>query len=215
VLQLSGVPHLCSVLRISPRELFGVLRRAEDFYEELVIVDPQGVKKPRTVANPIGELRKLQSRFYRAVLLPGTHRSPHSHGGIVGRSILTNARTHLDGLSLLKVDVSSFYPSVSHLRVRGLFQKLGYDRELAIACTRLCTFDRCLSQGLITSPAIADMLMASVDKAVSEICRSARGMAYSRFVDDLAVSAPFDLNGSGFPRLVGRIIRKTGFGSPN
>jgi hypothetical protein len=34
---------------------------------------------------------------------------------------------------------------------------------------------------------------------------------YTRFVDDLAISAPFDLERSGFPGLVERILQKHGF----
>jgi hypothetical protein len=137
-------------------------------------------------------------------------RSPHSHGGVRGRNILTNVRAHIAQAFLFTTDIADFYPSVHWTRVLRLFADLDCSADVAKICTRICTYKHYLSQGLPTSPILADRLMRPVDERIATACETL-GAAYSRFVDDLAVSAPFNLKDSGVPGLVYRILRGNGF----
>jgi hypothetical protein len=62
----------------------------------------------------------------------------------------------------------------------------------------------------LTSPILADQLMRPVDQRIAAACTKL-GATYTRFVDDLAISAPFDLSTSGVPNLVYDILRQNGF----
>jgi hypothetical protein len=124
--------------------------------------------------------------------------------------VLTNVRPHLGSAFVFTADITSFYPSIRRERVAGLFRDLGCSGDVADLCTRLCTFRHRLEQGLITSPALADQLMRPVDGRIAGVCREL-GLVYTRFVDDLAVSGPFDLEASGVPALVYRILSEHGF----
>jgi hypothetical protein len=52
--------------------------------------------------------------------------------------------------------------------------------------------------------------MRPVDERISGICRML-GLVYTRFVDDLAISGPFNLETCGVPGLVRRILNEHGF----
>jgi RNA-directed DNA polymerase len=123
---------------------------------------------------------------------------------------LTNVRQHIGQPFLFTADIADFYPSIHYKRVRGLFISLGCSEEVARVCTRICTFKNSLSQGLLTSPILADRLMRVVDDRIAAACRKFEGK-YTRFVDDLAISAPFNLETSGVPALVFDILRRHGF----
>lgn len=210
MLNIKTPGQLASLLKTSVRRLCGVLRRADEFCEELLLLDPRKPGRPRPVVSPRGPLRAWQKLFHSAALAPSLTRSPHSHGGVPGRSILTNVLPHLGSAFVFTADIASFYPSIRRERVACLFRRLGCSGEVADLCTRLCTFRHRLEQGLITSPALADQLMRPVDERIAGVCREL-GLAYTRFVDDLAVSGPFDLGASGVPALVRRILAEHGF----
>jgi len=202
--------ELAGALQVSARHLLDVLERADDYYEELTLLDPNRPDKRRRVVNPRGELRRLQARFYERVLTSTLRRSQCSHGGVPRRSILTNVRPHLGQSFVFTTDVSDFFPSIHQQRVLDLFRRLGCSPEVAALCTRLCTYRHCLAQGLVTSPILADHLMRVVDRRIEGI-RYKHRLVYTRFMDDLAISGPFDLARSGIPNLVRRILRQNGF----
>ena len=158
-------------------------------------------------------MRTLQRRLYHRVLSPRLDRSPYSHGGVPGRSVLTNVRQHIGQSFLFAADIADFYPSVHWTRVTRLFTGLRCSDEVARICTRICTYKNCLSQGLLTSPILADRLMRPVDDRIAAACEQAEAK-YTRYVDDLAISAPFDLTASGIPLQICRILRLHGF-APN
>lgn len=211
MLFLKKTRHLAQRLETPEDTLVGVLERATDYYEDLILIDPSRSEKQRWVVNIRGALRALQTRFYRTVLLPKLHPSAFSHGGVRGRHIKSNAEAHLGSSFLFKTDISNFYPSVHHTRVYGLFVKeFACSPDVARLCTLLCTYRHHLALGLITSPILADRILGRVDARLGAACRKA-GLVYSRFVDDLFISGHFDLSRSGFAAIVAEILAKDGF----
>jgi RNA-directed DNA polymerase len=208
LLTLHAPQDLAGKLGVPLRALHAVLRDADRHYEHLELPRPGG--KVRRVVNPRGPLRRLQGIFYERILLPGLDRSRYSHGGVRGRNILTNVEAHLGQSFVFTADLADFYPSIRRERIFALFGRLGCTEEVARLCSRLCTFNHRLEQGLVTSPILADQMMAPVDERIGGVCRRA-GLVYTRFVDDLAVSGPFDLEASGIPPLVRRIVEEHGF----
>lgn len=211
MLSIRQTKHLARALDTSVERLSRVLETVDSYYEELLLVDPKKPEKQRTVINVRGELRRLQTQFYRKVLLPKLTPTVYSHGGVRGRSIKTNAQPHLESHFLFKTDISDFYPSVHSKRVYSLFaDSLQCSPDVARLCTRLCTFRHHLALGLITSPILADQILSRVDRRLGGACQKA-GLVYTRYVDDITISGVFDLEHSGFPALVERILRQDGF----
>jgi hypothetical protein len=63
---------------------------------------------------------------------------------------------------------------------------------------------------LITSPILADQVLGRVDRRIAGACEKEK-LTYTRYVDDITISGPFNLERSGFPSLVERILREDGF----
>src|SRR5205085_1732020 len=82
-------------------------------------------------------------------------------------------------------------------------------------CTKICTYQHHLALGLICSPILADQLLSRADRRIGGACAKA-GLVYTRFVDDVTISGPYDLERAGFARLVEQILLKDGFeANPN
>lgn len=211
MLNIRQTKHLARTLETSVERLTKVLESAETYYEELVLLDPAKPEKPRNVVNVRGVMRGLQGRFYRRVLLSKLVPSPHSHGGVPGRHIKSNAGAHSHSSFVFKTDIENFYPTIHHTRVYRLFvNELKCSPDVARLCTKLCTYRHHLALGLITSPILADRILEPVDRRIAVACRSA-GLTYTRYVDDITLSGPYDLVHSGFPRIVERILCQNGF----
>src|SRR5690242_14716559 len=113
--------HLADRLGATIDQLEHITANASDYCEELLLVDPARPEKRRPVLNVLGDLRLLQTRLYRRVLLPSLQPSDCSHGGVRGRHIKSNASAHIGGTFGFTTDISNFYPSISHNRVERLF----------------------------------------------------------------------------------------------
>ncbi len=211
MLNLRQVKHLARWLDTSANRLGMILDDAESCYEELILQDPAKPDKPREVVCVTGAIRDFQSKLYRRVLFPKLVPSKYSHGGVRGRHIKTNVEPHRKSAFIFKTDVSNFYPTVHHSRIYQLFVgKFECSPDVARLCASLCSYRHHLALGLITSPILADQIMLRVDARIGAVCRKA-GLAYTRFVDDVTISGPYNLRRSGFEKIVTEILRDDGF----
>ncbi len=205
------VKHLVAILDTTPEELKAVLDSPESFYEELILRDPKKPDKQRIVVDVQGTMRAYQLRLYKRVLLPKLAPSMHSHGGVKNRSIKTNAEPHLRSSHAFKTDISNYYPSIHHSRIYRLFtNSFGCSPDVARICTRICTYHHHLALGLITSPILADQILRRVDRRIAGLCAKNQ-LVYTRYVDDITISGRYDLEKSGFARLIGEILQEDGF----
>lgn len=210
-LKMFRIGQLARVLCTSPSVLYETLSHADEYYSELLIIDPRKADKPpRRVFSPRGQLRRFQMLFKEKVLATSMKWSPWNHGGVPGRNILSNVRPHLKSKYIFTTDVSKFFPSNHRHRVLKLFIQHGCSKEIAQLCTRLCTFNHRLEQGLPTSPIISDQLMQTVDKRIAGFCKSF-GLIYTRFVDDLTISGSFDLETSNISDRVFEVLKQSGY----
>jgi RNA-directed DNA polymerase len=211
MLHIQQVKHLAHRLGLAVNALEKIAESPDRWCEELVLLDPAKPTKPRDVLNVRGQLRQIQSRMLRNILLPALPESQFSHGGVRCRHIKTNIAPHLESAFAFTTDISDFYPSISHNRVYRLFVgTFECSPDVARICTRLFTHDHHLALGLITSPILADQVMHPIDERIVQACRKAN-LVYTRYVDDLTISGGYDLEKSGFARLVQRILADHGF----
>jgi hypothetical protein len=174
----------------------------------------------RLVAAPKPRLKEIQRRVLRHVLydIP-LHES--AHGCVRTRSVRTAVLPHAGARVLIRLDLESFFATISAVRVRGLLRALGMSRALADLITGVCTTAipvrvwsaqprpadpaaiqahvrlgellRCphIAQGAPTSPALANAVAYGLDRRLAGL--AARfGARYTRYVDDLTFS------GTGF-----------------
>lgn len=214
MLNLGGLDDLARRLDVDRSFLHGVL---EDFdlkpaslFKELTLWPADQKKKPRDVICIKKPWRLLQKRIHDRLLLPWLVPSKYSHGGVKKRSTATNARAHLGNTHAFVTDISNFFPSISCSRVNSVFLAQGCTYKVAKALTRLCTHDYHLAVGLVTSPIIANEILRPVDEHIARACRD-RGLAYSRYIDDIAISGRYCLRSCGIGDLVQKILARYHF----
>lgn len=144
--------------------------------------------KVRHYKVPIGPLKAVQRRILRRIL--NEYELPDAaHGGVKGRSPMTNGSQHCGKSLVVTQDIRDFFPSVSHRQVASMFaREFGAGSEVEWLLTRLTTIDGQLPQGAPTSTAIANLLLASaVDRPAQATARE-HAVTVTRFVDDFAYS---------------------------
>jgi RNA-directed DNA polymerase len=144
----------------------------------------------REIRPPKKPLRVVQKRIYR--MLEAQVRYPRwMMGGVPKRSIFQHAERHVGRQMVATLDVKSFFPSVRTDQVRSILERLGISNIALDAAVRLTTLDDQLPQGSPASCFLANMVFDSIDRRVDAFCRRKK-LAYSRYVDDLAISGDFD-----------------------
>lgn len=203
--------HLARFLQLDVAALRLLADAADSYCEELLLFDPAKPHKTRDVLNIHGPLRRAQQRIHRCILLPQLCSSNYSFGGVRGRHIKMNAEQHLGSQFAFSCDVTDFYPTIHSSRVYDFFA--GEQRcspDVARLLTRLCTYRYHLALGLITSPLLAEQFLKRADNRIAAMAGPA-GLTYSRYVDDITLSGPFDLRRSGFPATIKTILATEGF----
>ncbi|SOD13356.1 reverse transcriptase family protein [Pedobacter xixiisoli] len=158
----------------------------------------------RTITAPKQKLKRLQLWVLENVLnrIQINH---HVHGFIKERSIVSNARPHLQKDIVINVDLKDFFPSISYKRVKGFFHKLGYSEQLSTIFALICTYaetekvemdgvnyyvqkgNRFLPQGSPASPAISNLIAYKLDKKIQGLAAKFN-FTYTRYADDLTFS---------------------------
>lgn len=211
MLYLRRVEQLAEVLNTSAARLSRVADNTDKYVKEKTIVSPSKPGRSRQVICVTGALRGFQAALHSKLLLPRHRPSVHSHGGIRGRNIKTNMVPHLESGFVFCADISDCYPSIHYKRVYELFvNDFACSPDVARICTKMCTFHHHLALGLITSPILADCILLKVDHRIRAL-RIKHGLVYTRFVDDITISGPFDIETGSIPKIVGEILGCYGF----
>jgi RNA-directed DNA polymerase len=171
-------------------------------YQHFTIPKKSGGK--REISAPKSKLRTAQSWIKENIL---DHLTIHeaAHGFVTGKSTLDNAQHHIGKDAVVKFDLKDFFPSISFVRVRGLFESFGYSRAISTLFALIGTEpprkevefngkmyyvaidERQLPQGACTSPTITNLLCRRLDEKLTRLA-SDKGFTYTRYADDLTFS---------------------------
>lgn len=146
---------------------------------------------PRKIQEPSKNIKDMQQKVLAFLEKISAKPKPCVHGFVKRRSIVTNARKHIDRrpYHLLNLDLENFFPSISFYRVRGILQNKPFDFSYAVATViaHLCTRNNELPQGAPTSPFFSNLTCRSLDKDLMELAKRHRA-TYTRYADDLTFS---------------------------
>ncbi len=210
-------------------------RRVHPLYSRVEITRRPG--NPRILYVPAPPLKRLQRELLGVCLDPAMSTMPASVMGCrrndnsKSYGIFKNASAHLGQQFVAKFDLKDFFPSVqiadvvetlqrlktpmfSHLdEEHGTLIEVPWTHDAAVLVSRLVTRFGHLPQGAPTSPAIANLVFARLDREIED--RFGSSIVYTRYVDDLTfsvsrqVAAKLGIDSSAdFLAMVQPIVRK-------
>lgn len=197
--------HFPSVIGFAESELKDLIKFIDAQYKEweeikldkktnLPKTYKDGTVKKRTIRPSKAKLNLVQKKT-RELILSKIELPTNIHGGRKKRSNKTNAKPHQGKKYILTTDLKDFYPSVNHKTVYNTFMELGFNSQTAFYLTRFTTWKKELPQGTPTSTDISNIIFLKTDLILIELCNELK-ITYTRYVDDLTFSAPFDFQNS-------------------
>lgn len=180
-------------LGIPLNTLYAVSNRLDAHYHTAVLPKKRD-GGTRTLTVPDGLLKHIQRAILETLLV----HMPVSRDATAyryGARVTKNAAPHANKRFLLKLDIAHFFDSIRYTSVKkAAFPLEIYAEPLRILLAMLCYHRDALPQGAPTSPAISNLVMRPFDEQVGGWCR-ARGIAYTRYCDDMTFSAGRPLDG--------------------
>jgi len=184
----------------------------------------------RIIESPKTILKETQQHIHSNLLAKV---SPHhcAHGFRKNHSCLSHAKNHTNQQYLFTFDLDNYFHSIDWFCVYKIFNKLGYDKEIAQYLSNLCTHkfmgdksllieldneqrkkikQRHLAQGAPTSPTLSNLVMYQLDKRLDGLAKSLE-LNYSRYADDLAFSGNSHRDWRFLEPLVASICLEEGF----
>lgn len=181
------IEHLSKLIGISYPIMCKMVNGSNSFYRTFSIQKRRGGR--REINAPYPSLLMCQDWIHHNIL----KRSEVHHcsqGFVEGKSIISNASTHLNRKALLKMDIKDFFPSIPINWVINFFHGLGYSENVSYYLASLCCLDDSLPQGAATSPYLSNILLFSLDNRLERISNS-YSLKYTRYADDLTFSGNY------------------------
>tara|TARA_R110001583_G_scaffold193836_3_gene363239 strand:- start:12378 stop:13205 length:828 start_codon:yes stop_codon:yes gene_type:complete len=128
-------------------------------------------------------LQAINSRFLKRCDYPD-----YLTGSLKGWSYLKNAQLHAGQGTIISIDATNFFPSISQSSVKDIwFNLLQFEETAAETLSKLCTRRGFLAQGAPPSSFLANLAFWDIEPLIVAQLRS-QGFKYSRYVDDIVVS---------------------------
>jgi len=182
-----GIPALSRALGVREMRLQRVAQMANGLYrlaaEETKL---DGSKRQTYDAQPL--LKAIQKRIKERILVRVI--CPlYLNGSLKGRSTRTNAEPHVGAKILFEEDIANFFPSIRPEIVKRMWSGLfGFSDDVSTLLTLLTVKEQGVPQGAVTSSYLANFVFWAYEPGL--VRRFAdRGLAYTRFVDDISVSS--------------------------
>ncbi|MET3383040.1 reverse transcriptase family protein [Variovorax paradoxus] len=181
---ISSLRALAGALRVSEQALIEIAGSADQMYRK---VKPKpGSSRQTFDAN--APLKPLHARIKNTILAKVEFPN-YLTGSLKGRDYKTNADLHTNKSVVICEDVKGFFNSVSTELVYDLWRNFfKFAPEVAQVLTQLTTKDGALPQGGIPSSFLANLVLWR-DEPLLQAKLQARGVTYSRYVDDIAMSS--------------------------
>ena len=212
-----SLAHLAALTDVPYEFLRSVVSRGGD--EEATFYQVFSLKKrdvghqrnrTRTICAPHPLLLRAQRWIHENILKLGRfHESSCAYRP--GSKIIEAAQLHCDARWMVKLDITSFFESITEPKIYKVFRMFGYQPLIAFELARICTRTRRrsprrkkppksfkieayddkrlghLPQGAPTSPLLANLVVFGLDVALSKLAEE-NGMIYTRYADDITLS---------------------------
>ncbi|MEG0169612.1 MAG: retron St85 family RNA-directed DNA polymerase [Erysipelotrichaceae bacterium] len=176
--------HLALLLGITDENILHIIYSEEYFYKIAHIPKKNG--KTREINIPSNQLKYIQ-RWILDNILYNIKISEYATGFCKKKSIVDNAKVHVNNTCLINMDIKDFFTSIKFHEVYKIFKYYGYTKEISFALTKLCTFQGKLPQGSPTSPVLSNIVCLKLDKRLSLLAKKYNA-TYTRYADDITFS---------------------------
>lgn len=140
----------------------------------------------RTPLKPL--LKKINAVFFRQVVFP-----QYLTGSLSGRDFVANVAIHKGSRRAITEDIAQFFDCIEAQHVRRIWREFfGFSDDVSDLLTRLTTKDGHVFQGTPTSSYLANLVFWDREPGLVERL-TARGIRYSRYVDDITMSSVGEL----------------------
>lgn len=167
------------------------------YYRRYHITKANG--SPREIRQPNPTMKGLQAWILRNVL-DKLQPSQYATAFVKKKGLIDNVLPHRQNRFFLCLDMEDFFTTISTRRVAKIFGLVGYGHRMAKVLARICTCDGSLPQGSVTSPALSNLIAAKLDRRIAGFAER-RGIAYTRYADDITLS-------SGNPHILSASIHR-------
>ncbi len=185
--------------------LYTISNHTEKFYVPKIIKKRNGSNRQLYVPKPI--LKQIQKNILNNVLYAFPV-SDYAMAYVKNRSLVENAKPHVNKKIILKLDIEDFFGSISSEKIYRLFTKEQFSSQVRTLLTHLVTYLDVLPQGAPTSPYISNLVMKDFDEEIGTYCEM-RKIDYTRYCDDLTFSGNFDC--WEVKRKVSALLKRKGF----
>ena len=137
-----------------------------------------------------------------------------------GKSVVDNARLHVNHHYVFNIDLKDFFPSIPQARVWARLQlpPFNFSQEIANVVAGLCCHFNAegtgcvLPQGAATSPLLTNAVCDKLDRKMLGVAKKF-GLHYSRYADDMTFSSMHNVyqDDSEFRLEIKHIIEEQGF----
>lgn len=178
--------QMADFLKVGRKELFYYTKNADTQYRPMKIQKKNG--GVRCLYVPSRPLQAIQRKILREILIK-LPISKYATAYAKGKTLMQNAVPHVGKHYLLKLDIMDFFGSIRFTQVYGtVFNTKYFPKQIGTMFTELCCREDVLPQGAATSPALSNLVMRNFDDSIGKWC-AARGIAYTRYCDDMTFSA--------------------------
>lgn len=210
----AGVPiilntyQLSNILGIKWKLLKKVISNSQKMYYDFNISKRSGGKRKISMPN---EVLKAVQVLIKEKILENIKVSDKANGFVAKKSIITNAKEHLNKEKILNIDLKDFFPSIHKNRIYYVFKYLcGYNNDVSFCLTNLVTYKNSLPQGAPTSPILSNIVSYMMDIRLDTMSQKL-GIKYTRYADDITFSGSNNLINTKLLSYVNTIIEDCGF----
>lgn len=182
--RVNSLRDLANKIKLSEYLLYNLTSNTECFYR--IVEKPKANGEIRMLACPSKKLKAVQAWILRNIL----QQIPLEKAAtafIKGTNIKLNAERHKENSFIVCLDIKGFFDNIPRSWVYNLFRSLGYNRNVSMIFTNICTFEGHLPQGGVTSPCLSNILCKRLDRRISGYVGK-RNISYSRYADDITLS---------------------------
>lgn len=185
--RIGTIDALAGALQVHRRVLLKIAADADNLYRVAKEIEKDDGTIRRTY-DALKPLKRVQARIKKEIL-DHVEFPAYLTGSLKGRDYKTNAALHCGAKIVISEDISGFFPSTTSSHVFDIWRKFfRFSEEVAACLTALTTKDGELPQGASTSAHLANLVFWRTEPRL-QASFAARGIVYSRYVDDMGVSS--------------------------